>query len=186
MVEKRDQRDINIEIANETLKGEGIGISIERRGGKLCLRGTLPDRNSVAGRKQKRIPLGLPATETGVEIAASKARETWEEVCKQEDAAALSLHDAVRDSQCIETEVVVEDQRFDGIDASGVIVEVKSTSATARDVGQIFGYMEKKCQRFGRLIAPSFGSDALALIEAVNSSGKYEIKAQRICLEDVA
>ena len=163
-----------------------MGISIERQSGKLCLRGTLPDRNSVAGRKQKRSPLGLPATETGIEIAASKARETWEAVGQQADAAALNLHDAVRDSQCVEIVVVVEDQRIDGIDAGGVIVEVKSKSATARDVGQIFGYMEKRCQRFGRLIAPSFGSDALALIKLINSSGKYEIKAQRICLEKIA
>jgi len=180
-----DARDARVEYANQVLSDEGISLSIERRGSKLSVRGTLPDKRHPKGRKQKRIPLDLPATQDGVHLAVAKARAIWEDVSCARDANILSLHDSIKDLTCEETEVEVPHAgRCDGIDASGAIVEVKTERATAKDVGQLFSYMHRMNKKTGRIIAPGFRDDAIKLLKILNATG-YSVQAQELSFTDV-
>jgi integrase len=57
---------------NTGLAAEGCSLRLERRGGRLGLRGPLPVRDGGAGLAVQRISLGLPATDAG--LAAAQAR----------------------------------------------------------------------------------------------------------------
>lgn len=65
-----------IEQANKRLKAARLGLQIECRGEKLCLRGTLPPRpNSYRlNPYQQRISLNLPATAAGLKQAEQEAK----------------------------------------------------------------------------------------------------------------
>ena len=58
---------------NERLKAARHRVRIERRGQRLYLRATLPDRNDPTKRSQQNIALGLDATLTALEEAESLA-----------------------------------------------------------------------------------------------------------------
>lgn len=62
--------------ANERLKSAQIRLKIERRGDRLNLLGTLPEKHGQ-GRRQQRIALGLDASLWGVKQAEIKAIELW-------------------------------------------------------------------------------------------------------------
>ncbi|HIK15386.1 MAG TPA: integrase [Leptolyngbyaceae cyanobacterium M33_DOE_097] len=68
--------DEQIARANERLKTSRVGVSIERRGGRLWLRGTFPPKPD-SGRNnpyRQKISLGVRATPAGVQQAEKKAR----------------------------------------------------------------------------------------------------------------
>ena len=56
-----------------TLAQLGISLRLERRGGRIGLRGPLPLRQGQGNRVQ-RLSLGLPATEAGLESALAQLR----------------------------------------------------------------------------------------------------------------
>ncbi|NEP16270.1 MAG: site-specific integrase [Leptolyngbya sp. SIO4C1] len=80
--------DAALEKVNQRLKAAQLGLTIERRGEKLNLRGTLPPRPQSPRLKsyQQRIPLGLPATKAGLKqieqtakvVAASLIQKTFD------------------------------------------------------------------------------------------------------------
>ena len=51
---------------NDGLRGAGVSLRLERRGGRLGLRGPLPRRDGGDGRAVQRLSLGLPADAQGV------------------------------------------------------------------------------------------------------------------------
>jgi hypothetical protein len=69
--------DDRIAQANGRLKFSRVGVAIERSGGKLRLRATLPPRPGAAQTAffQQRIILGIAASVDGVKLAEAKARE---------------------------------------------------------------------------------------------------------------
>ncbi|AKG21266.1 integrase [Calothrix sp. 336/3] len=64
--------DDRIASANARLKAANVKLIIEPNGGKLSLRGTLPQKNGE-GNKQQRIPLNITATADGIKQAESEA-----------------------------------------------------------------------------------------------------------------
>jgi integrase len=68
--------DARIGQVNQRLKTARLGLHIERRGEKLCLRGTLPPRPGSPRLRpyQQRITLNLPATPTGLKQAEQEAK----------------------------------------------------------------------------------------------------------------
>lgn len=74
----KDSAAIDAKIAqvNHRLKVAQMGLQIERRGNKLHLRGTLPPRPDSARVRayQQRLPLSLPATNTGLKQAEQAAK----------------------------------------------------------------------------------------------------------------
>ncbi|MBD1821111.1 integrase [Cyanobacteria bacterium FACHB-DQ100] len=68
--------DKSIARVNEQLKASRVGVSIERRGGRLWLRGTFPPKPESGQTKSHRqkISLGVRATPAGLEQAKKKAR----------------------------------------------------------------------------------------------------------------
>lgn len=68
--------DGKIRQANGRLKAGGIGLTIEKSGGTLVLRGTLPPKpdSSVKTPHQQRLALGIPASADGIKQAEAKAR----------------------------------------------------------------------------------------------------------------
>ena len=60
--------------ANEQLAAQGSRLRVEQRGHKLCLRGTLPNRDDSARQSVQRISLGLNADLRGLEEAGQTAR----------------------------------------------------------------------------------------------------------------
>ena len=60
--------------ANEQLAAHGSRLRIEQRGHKLCLRGTLPNRDDSTRQSVQRISLGLNADLRGLEEAGQTAR----------------------------------------------------------------------------------------------------------------
>ncbi len=60
---------------NARLAAIGISLGIERRGGRLGLRGPLPCRRGEATRPVQRISLGLPATVQGLRQARQQQRQ---------------------------------------------------------------------------------------------------------------
>ncbi|MBD1848890.1 site-specific integrase [Leptolyngbya sp. FACHB-711] len=68
--------DPRIEQANQRLKAARMGLQIERRGSKLCLRGTLPPRpgSDRLRAHQQRVPLDLPATPSGLKQAEQQVK----------------------------------------------------------------------------------------------------------------
>lgn len=65
-----------IQQVNQRLKAARLGLQVEQRGEKLCLRGVLPPRpGSVRLRShQQRLSLGLPATTAGLKQAEQTAK----------------------------------------------------------------------------------------------------------------
>lgn len=170
--------------ANSRLKEQEIALSIEKRGGKLSLRGRFPKRGSVAGWRQSRKTLDLPATQTGIELAEKKAHQVWEAISAATDAD--SLHDDIKYMVSKRVEVPLPDgDRMDGITESGEVVEVKSRPATPKDVGQLFSYLHRSEMPSGRLIAPDFRQDAIDLIRLINASD-YTITAVKVSLEELS
>lgn len=70
------QIDGRINQANGRLKSSHVGVTIERRGDRLWLRGTLPPKPSAVGDKPRRqkISLGVRVTPAGVQHAEQQAR----------------------------------------------------------------------------------------------------------------
>ena len=60
--------------ANEQLAAQGSRLRVEQRGHKLCLRGTLPNRDDSTRQSVQRISLGLSADLRGLEEAGQTAR----------------------------------------------------------------------------------------------------------------
>jgi hypothetical protein len=60
---------------NARLAAIGIALRIERRGGRLGLRGPLPCRRGGNARPVQRLSLGLPATTAGLEQARQRQRQ---------------------------------------------------------------------------------------------------------------
>lgn len=69
--------DARIAQANGRLKAGRVGVAIERSGGKLRLRATLPPRpgSAQSTRHQQRLQLGITANTEGLKLAEAKARE---------------------------------------------------------------------------------------------------------------
>jgi integrase len=69
--------DGRIAQANGRLKAACVGVAIERSGGKLRLRATLPPRPGSAHSApyQQRLQLGIAASVDGLKVAEAKARE---------------------------------------------------------------------------------------------------------------
>ncbi len=76
--------DEQIQRVNQRMKLAQMGLCIERRGGSLCLRGTLPPRpNSAYDRPhQQRLSLHLPATTTGLKQAERQMKIIAAELLK--------------------------------------------------------------------------------------------------------
>jgi integrase len=72
--------DAALAARNAVLAEEGIGLRLERRGGRIGLRGSLPDPAAPGGRRVQRISLGLPASEEGVDEASRQLRAVWAEL----------------------------------------------------------------------------------------------------------
>jgi integrase len=68
--------DARLEQVNQRLKAAQLGLKIECRGQKLCLRGTLPPRPDSHRLRdyQQRISLDLPATAAGLKQAEQEAK----------------------------------------------------------------------------------------------------------------
>ena len=68
--------DLQIAQVNRRLKAARLGLLIERRGQKLCLRGSLPPRPGSHRLRpyQQRIPLGAPATKAGLKQTEQDAK----------------------------------------------------------------------------------------------------------------
>ncbi len=68
--------DSRLAQVNQRLKAARMGLQIERRGDKLCLRGTLPPRPDSLKLKphQQRLSLGLPATPDGLKQAEKEVK----------------------------------------------------------------------------------------------------------------
>ncbi|MEM6869320.1 MAG: site-specific integrase, partial [Cyanobacteria bacterium P01_C01_bin.121] len=68
--------DASLDGINQRLKVAKLGLKIERRGQKLNLRGTLPPRPNSAklSAYQQRIPLGIPASEEGLQKITQVAK----------------------------------------------------------------------------------------------------------------
>ena len=69
--------DQKIEAANKRLKDGGVGVAIERRGGKLLLRATLPPPPESKKERpyQQRVALGAKANLAGLDAAVRKAKK---------------------------------------------------------------------------------------------------------------
>lgn len=69
--------DGRINQANGRLKAARVGVAIERHGGTLQLRATLPPRPDAAQTRphQQRLAIGAAASVEGVKVAEAKARE---------------------------------------------------------------------------------------------------------------
>jgi integrase len=65
--------DARLEAYNTTLGQLGISLRLERRGGRIGLRGPLPLRQG-SGQRVQRLSLGLPATGQGLEAALAQLR----------------------------------------------------------------------------------------------------------------
>jgi integrase len=65
--------DARLEATNTTLAQVGISLRLERRGGRIGLRGPLPLRQGQ-GHRVQRLSLGLPATVQGLEAALAQLR----------------------------------------------------------------------------------------------------------------
>ncbi|MCS5699881.1 site-specific integrase [Cyanobium sp. FGCU-52] len=65
---------------NAALAAEGISLRLERRGGRIGLRGALPDPLTPGKRSVQRISLGLPASEEGLNAACRELRAVWAEL----------------------------------------------------------------------------------------------------------
>ena len=60
---------------NARLTTAGISLRLERRGGRIGLRGSLPCQQNPSRRAVQRISLALPASESGVVVALDRLRE---------------------------------------------------------------------------------------------------------------
>ncbi|MFM7527002.1 MAG: site-specific integrase, partial [Nodosilinea sp.] len=71
-----DPIDAAIVQLNQRLRLARLGLTVERRGDRLNLRGTLPPRpRSPRTRShQQRLPLGLPATKAGLKQIEQEAK----------------------------------------------------------------------------------------------------------------
>jgi hypothetical protein len=58
--------DGELQRINEGLRQAGLSLRLERRGGRLGLRGPLPHRDGNEGRRTQRLSLGLPADANGL------------------------------------------------------------------------------------------------------------------------
>jgi hypothetical protein len=67
--------DALLAAANGRLAADGIALRLERRGGRLGLRGPLPCRRGGARSPVQRISLGLPADADGLQRAVEQLRE---------------------------------------------------------------------------------------------------------------
>ena len=69
--------DQKLKNVNAGLKAAFIGLAIEKRRSKLCLRGIFPPSPNSKKTKpfQQRLHLGIPANDQGLKAAAAKARE---------------------------------------------------------------------------------------------------------------
>jgi len=88
--------DAALAARNAALAEEGIGLRLERRGGRIGLRGGLPDPSAPGGRRVQRISLGLPASEEGVDEAFRQLRLVWSELEQGRFDPGRSPHDAAR------------------------------------------------------------------------------------------
>jgi integrase len=88
--------DAALAARNAALAEEGIGLRLERRGGRIGLRGGLPDPAAPGGRRVQRISLGLPASEEGVDEAFRQLRLVWSELEQGRFDPGRSPHDAAR------------------------------------------------------------------------------------------
>jgi integrase len=86
--------DAALAARNAALAEEGIGLRLERRGGRIGLRGGLPDPAAPSGRRVQRISLGLPASEEGVDEAFRQLRLVWAELEQGRFDPGRSPHDA--------------------------------------------------------------------------------------------
>ncbi|MFM8968231.1 MAG: hypothetical protein ACKOGI_09900, partial [Vulcanococcus sp.] len=86
--------DAALAARNAALAEEGIGLRLERRGGRIGLRGGLPDPAAPGGRRVQRISLGLPASEEGVDEAFRQLRLVWSELEQGRFDPGRSPHDA--------------------------------------------------------------------------------------------
>jgi integrase len=80
--------DARIAQANGRLKSARVGISIEQKGNRLYLRGTLPPRPGSTQKQayQQRLSLGIHANPSGVKLAEAEARKVGALLdCKQFD-----------------------------------------------------------------------------------------------------
>ena len=181
--------DTRIKQINQKFKQECTRIRIIRRGNKLSLRGTFPNKYIKGGRwKQARIPLGLDATQQGLELAIPKAREVYEHIRTGKHSretilsfAKNSVHDIVLKDISIETSAKAEyqvslDKRADIYDIrEGWLWEIKSGKASARSVGQLYEYMQLASVTRGVLVAESFCITAKTLVQELMFFG-YEIQ----------
>ena len=95
--------DDRIQQVNRRLQSARLGIAVERRGEKLCLRGTLPPRPDSPRIKpyQQRIPLGYSANKAGlkqIEQDAKLIEKTfnWQEyIAPVKDSFTLDLDEMI-------------------------------------------------------------------------------------------
>lgn len=103
--------DKRINQANGRLKAALIKVAIERRGGTLSLRATLPSKEPGRKAYRQKIALGVKATPAGLQFAERRARELANDL----DADRFSWSDWVRDDSDSNSEVLVSDwiKRFE-------------------------------------------------------------------------
>jgi integrase len=80
LVGQDDLAEESLARCNSVLAAEGCALRLERRGGRLGLRGPLPARGGGQGLPVQRISLGLPATATGLEGALERLRQVQAEL----------------------------------------------------------------------------------------------------------
>ena len=119
--------DASLDGINQRLKVAKLGLKIERRGQKLNLRGTLPPRPNSAklSAYQQRIPLGIPASEEGLQkitqvakvVAAQIIADTFDWYDYLEIAPGLTRANAGLPVQLDAFETHFFQQRLERIDA---------------------------------------------------------------------
>ena len=72
--------DGRLQELNRALAAAGVGLRLERRGGRLGLRGSLPCRSGGDRPRLQRLALGLPADATGLQQAHLALLEVWAEL----------------------------------------------------------------------------------------------------------
>ena len=68
---------------NDDLAAEGCSLRLERRGGRLGLRGPLPPRGGGPGLSVQRISLGVPATGAGLHDALARLQQVRVELAEE-------------------------------------------------------------------------------------------------------
>ena len=81
---------LDLDTTNAFLAKKGVRLRLEQRGGTLGIRGTWTDANG--DRRQRRLPLNVPATPAGLDEAEDLVRDAWKAIRDGLDPALVIVN----------------------------------------------------------------------------------------------